>query len=476
MRVRVLVCHRLLKGEVIGVACTETCADRRCEHACIVPVSLGQRLRAAFEAGTFGPLGDLYAEDAVLDWSMPGRRAHAIGSEAVVAQLGEWWHGRGELTRWDESAFPSGLTIEFERHADGALARQRHFIQTVEGRIVRHQAYCARPHGATVEPLEDAAADAARAGGEIDRREPLTHAGQSGTGLERIVLADGRQLVVKRLTGEDWVSRATHDDGREVGLWEQGVLARMPAELDPVVLDAGRDGRAGWLLMRDVSRDLLPADRRLSREESARILAAAAALHRQFAGESILGLCSLEDRITLTAPATVAGEASGVEYLPKMLVVGWEVFADAVPDDVAAAVFGAMERPQPLAALLRDCVATLVHNDLRGANLGLVPGRTVVLDWGLAGSGPPELDFAWYLFVNGWRIDATREQLIDDFKRAEGDLHDPRALELSWIAQLCWHGPLLAHELVEASEEKRERARAELTWWVERVRAALELL
>ena len=26
--------------------------------------------------------------------------------------------------------------------------------------------------------------------------------------------------------------------------------------------------------------------------------------------------------------------------------------------------------------------------------------------------GPPELDFAWYLFVNGWRIDATREQQL----------------------------------------------------------------
>jgi hypothetical protein len=441
-----------------------------------VPVSLGQQLRAAFEAGAFGRLGDLYAEDAVLDWSMPGRRARAVGSAAVVAQLGEWWRGRGELTRWDESVFPSGLTIEFERHADGALARQRHFIQTVDGRIVRHQAYCARPLGARTEPLEDAAVAAVRALGEIDRREPLTHAGQSGTGLERLVMADGRRLVVKRVTGEDWVSRSTHDGGREVGLWEQGVLARMPPEIDSAVLDAGRDGRTGWLLMRDVSGELLSPARRLSREESARILTAAAALHRRFAGESISGLCSLEDRITLTAPATVAGEASEVDYLPKMLVVGWEVFNDAVPDDVAAAVLAAMERPQPLATLLGGCAATLLHNDLRGANLGLVPGRTVVIDWGLAGSGPPELDFAWYLFVNGWRIEATREQLIDDFKRAEGDLHDPRALELSWIAQICWHGPLLAHELVEASEDKRERARAELAWWVERVRAALELL
>ena len=82
------------------------------------------------------------------------------------------------------------------------------------------------------------------------------------------MLADGQRLVVKRLTGEDWVSRITHDTGREVGLWEQGVLARMPPEIDPAVLDAGRDGRAGWLLMRDVSGELLPADRRLSRAES----------------------------------------------------------------------------------------------------------------------------------------------------------------------------------------------------------------
>jgi hypothetical protein len=55
-------------------------------------------------------------------------------------------------------------------------------------------------------------------------------------------------------------------------------------------------------------------------------------------------------------------------------------------------------------------------------------------------------------------------------------MYDPRALELSWIAQLCWHVPLLAHELIEASDVKRELTRAELAWWVEHVRAALELL
>jgi len=50
---------------------------------------IGVRVGAAFEAGAFSRLGGLYAEDAVLDWSMPGRRAGVTGSEAVVAQLGE---------------------------------------------------------------------------------------------------------------------------------------------------------------------------------------------------------------------------------------------------------------------------------------------------------------------------------------------------------------------------------------------------
>jgi aminoglycoside phosphotransferase (APT) family kinase protein len=441
------------------------------------PVRIDRVLAAAFESGDFEPLVGLYAADALLDWSMPGRRARVVGPEAIGKQLRAWWPRSGVFTRWDVWTFPSGLTIEFERRADGALQRQRQFLRVREGRIVRHQAYCARPHGGEKEELpDDAPVAAARRLSEIAGRDPLTHAGQSGTSLERIELVDGRRLVVKRPLSDDWVARVTHDGGREASLWTDGVLGRMPREIDHAVLAAGREGTGTWLLMRDVSDELLPPDRRLTREESRRLLATFAAMHRRFSGERIDGACSLEDRIMIAAPATVAGEVDGVDYLPKILAVGWEVFAEAVPEDVATAVLGAVEDPKPLARELAGCAPTLIHNDLRGANLGVFSDRTIVLDWGMAGTGPCELDFAWYLFVNGWRIDATREQLVDDFRHAAADLHDPRALELAWLAQLCWHGPLLAHEFVEASDERRERARAELAWWVERVRAALELL
>jgi len=99
---------------------------------------------------------------------------------------------------------------------------------------------------------------AARRLNEIARREPLTHADQSGTSLERIVLAAGRRLVAKRLSGEDWVARVTHDGGREAWLWTEGVLERMPREIDHAVIAAGREGMGTWLLIRDVSDELLP--------------------------------------------------------------------------------------------------------------------------------------------------------------------------------------------------------------------------
>jgi hypothetical protein len=68
-----------------AIACARASADRRCDHACIVPVSIGRRSRAAFEAGAFAQLGDLYAEDALLDWSaVVGERFRGSRSGAAL--------------------------------------------------------------------------------------------------------------------------------------------------------------------------------------------------------------------------------------------------------------------------------------------------------------------------------------------------------------------------------------------------------
>src|ERR687889_660585 len=79
-------------------------------------------------------------------------------------------------------------------------------------------------------------------------------------------------------------------------LWSQGVLARVPAVIDHAVVGA-EEVEGGWVVvMRDVSAALLPDHARITRDDSRRVLEAAAALHAAFADDPPLALCSMADR------------------------------------------------------------------------------------------------------------------------------------------------------------------------------------
>ena len=85
-------------------------------------MGIGSRLRAAFESGDFEPLRELYAPDALLDGTLPGERLQARGPDEIVGALASRWRG-AELSRWEESWFISGVTVEFEGRLGGGLGR-----------------------------------------------------------------------------------------------------------------------------------------------------------------------------------------------------------------------------------------------------------------------------------------------------------------------------------------------------------------
>ncbi len=312
----------------------------------------------------------------------------------------------------------------------------------------------------------------------VVERTPLrqTSQGYSGAMLERVVLADGRALVVKHLSPAwDATMRLTHDTGRVAGLWTSGVMDRFPPVIDHaiVAVEAADDG---WvLIMRDISGALLSDDRVLTQAESRRILEAASMLHRTFRGEPLEGLCSLTDHLSLFTPRTAASEHGGASPVFEWIARGWDVFPNVVPHDVAAAVHAIHERPDRLAFELDRCVTTLIHGDLWLANVGLEPDRVVILDWGTATQAPAAFEFTTFLTGAWSRIAATREALIDDFRAVCGDDHDERALQLSFIATFAeygWNKALDAAEHPDAA--KRAREAADLAWWIGRVRRALE--
>ena len=312
---------------------------------------------------------------------------------------------------------------------------------------------------------------------DVVSREPLAAAdGRSGSLLERVVLTNGRALVVKHvLDGGDWIMRATADHGRAAQRWSEGVLARVPEVIEHAVVGA-EQVPGGWVvIMRDVSAALVPDHVRVSRDDSRRVLGAAAALHAAFAGDPPLELCSLADRYGFLAPATARREAGGADEVPQLIGRGWERFAEVAPADVAEPVLAVLERPASLAAALSRFPSTLIQGDLKLGNLGFSGDRVVMLDWGTqTGWAPAAVEVAWFLAINWSRVDATREQVLDDFRAAEGDRHDEDALRLALLGgliQLGWDKAM--HASGHPDPAIRAREAADLAWWCDRARDAL---
>ena len=447
----------------------------------ITPMDAAEHLRAALLSGDFTALGDAYADEVLLDASLSGGHFRAAGPERAAEILASRFPGPGRLVEWSPQLYPGGIALWFERVSDGGAAvRQRHYLHLRNGRIERHWAYTATPRT----PAPGARANGgvlldtrlvARLG-DVAAHEPVVSNGWSGNVLERVALADGRRLIAKRIVpGTNWIDRHTNDEGREALLFRSGALARMPRTIDHAVLAAERDGDAWWVVMRDVSASLLPDGKRLTREEHRRVLAAANGMWNEFWGEQVPHLCPLDKCFQLFSPAIGEAERDGLDLLPKQYEAFWEAFAEAVDSDVAEAVLALVDDPAPLVGALDACGTTLIHADIRDEQIGLDGDRLILLDWGRASQGHPVVDFFWSICHNGWRIDATHDELVEDFRRTRGAWDDPQALELGVIAGLVMYGWVFGHSAAyHPDPAERDWARDELAWWVPRARRALE--
>lgn len=136
--------------------------------------------------------------------------------------------------------------------------------------------------------------------------------------------------------------------------------------------------------MTDLRQSVLSWHRRLSRTECQRVLATATAVHDTFRSSAacISGLCPLATRTTLFAPWRMAPHGDGSNPLPRLVIRGWERFADIAPRDVVDAVFAVFDDARRLADPLSACDRTLIHGDLWPVNVALTPYAVVPLDWG----------------------------------------------------------------------------------------------
>jgi hypothetical protein len=295
----------------------------------------------------------------------------------------------------------------------------------------------------------------------------------SGSPFELAMLGD-EALLVKHISADlDWIMRNLGDgaDGRPpwaLTLWEQGILARLPAEIDHLIVGMAYDPATGHLrqVMRYVPGAMVPAGGDpVPAAQHRRFLDHMAALHATFWGfTDRYGLITAERRYGFAHPSFTEREASAgrSDPIPAMFPGGWAAVAALAPE-AAAVALALTADARPLGKALAEGPQTLVHGDWKFGNLGTLPdGRTVLLDWAWPGAAGPCVDLAWYLAVNCDRLPESKEDTIAAYRAA---------LEGRGIATDAWWDRQLALALLGAFLQlgwSKAGNPDELGWWTGR--------
>src|SRR5262245_57088279 len=228
--------------------------------------------------------------------------------------------------------------------------------------------------------------------------------------------ADAGAFVLKKFVSEPWRISLFGSAFNEPALWSNGLTQSLPQPLSCPTIDIAfhRERDECWMLMDDVSAGIAP---RGSFDERAfrLLLDGLAHLHgrhwEQAASLVELPLLTLEQHTAMfTDPCAAAGgrtEPAGwvAEVLDKVFL-----FRTYVP--VLLDVLGSHDgdfyldlcqhRDRWLAPLSR-VPRTLIHGDIRRANVAMLPSGTVSLfDWDFACRAPAAADLTWYWFLHFW--------------------------------------------------------------------------
>jgi hypothetical protein len=248
-------------------------------------------------------------------------------------------------------------------------------------------------------------------------RVPLT-GGRTGAAVERIERTGAEPLVSKRVCASTWREAIMESaPGGEARLWLEGVTRALPHPIECPMIDVARTASGDWwMLMRDVSAGILPRGE-FGDEQERVFLDAIAALHARFEDDPALAAMPLATmrgttRVFADAILAVAGGADGiaaadpwvrrfVDDITPLTILMRDFLARISGDD--AAFYLDLCRHRGWHAALDAGPQTLVHGDLRRANVAfLAGGRVSLIDWEFAARGPACTDIAWHSLLHFW--------------------------------------------------------------------------
>jgi hypothetical protein len=301
-------------------------------------------------------------------------------------------------------------------------------------------------------------------------RQPEAYSGSSYSIVETNGRAGPRYFLKRTPPAKDPAIPGSFADlNRTVAVWQHGILNRLPPNIDHAIVACSHDGAGYAILMRDVSETLMPGDKRFSVADHALFLDSMTAMHAAFWEDPRLS----DSLLGMGHPAYF-----GIDPAAE----GWAFVEELLEPDVAHVVRSLLQNPGPLYDALARYPATLVHNDLWWANLGIIRGehpRVIMLDWDFVALAPPAVDLVQYIGENFWVLPRADEAAVEEYRSSLARRLGARFDEGWWLPQLdlCLLGDFMRRSkwiLLAISRATNDQERAQhlerLVWWSGAVR------
>jgi hypothetical protein len=212
------------------------------------------------------------------------------------------------------------------------------------------------------------------------------------------------------------------------------------------------------------------------------VLAALAGLHAHpwvAAGALPAGApwCPIPERIALICRSSLERPGPARDAVAERLLPGWDLF-DRLATPAARDVIGALSAdPRPLVRALKAQPATLIHGDLKLANVGIAAdGSVEIVDWQMVMVAPVAIELGWLLVSNVNALPLPADAVLGRYRGAGGPLDDAGA-DLAVLVGLLLRGWRKGYDAdAGVTLASGMGAADDLAWWCDRaVEAAVRL-
>ena len=339
--------------------------------------------------------------------------------------------------------------------------------------------------------LEYLAAALERAGisaprGEFETEELL--GGRTGATVTRLITGK-RSFVLKLVQEGSWrIEGLGIRKGGEHRLWLHGLTRNIPGAIECPVIDVSAAPQQGlfYVLMEDVGQGI--RDRgQFTLADSQALFRALARLQAHHYQSDTLHAAPLPTVTGFTrmfsAPVLhLSGKRKIDEpWLPRLLedfqVVSafLPLFLEVLGPGLADAYLALVD-DDLWVNRLETLPMTLLHGDLRRANIAFDNGRIPIVDWEFASKGPPGCDLQWHCFLHFWGYppdgmapgddcDALRDEYLAALESAMGHPVDREAYlegwKLGWLKVMAQLGYTLIDPLYPDGGNAEQRSQVE---------------